>query len=149
MKSLFEPAVRDETIRRLRQVRADACPAWGTLTAPRMMCHLLDSLKISFGDVPVTFKPNPLANALGRWFVISCPLPWPRGRLKAPPIFFATAPAPEFEQDRAAVIAGLERFARGPAQAWGISPFLGPLTPEQWAKLNYRHCDHHLRQFGQ
>ena len=26
--------------------------------------------------------------------------------------------------------------------------FFGPLTPDQWAILMYKHLDHHLRQFG-
>jgi hypothetical protein len=26
--------------------------------------------------------------------------------------------------------------------------FFGPLTPEEWAALMYKHLDHHLRQFG-
>jgi hypothetical protein len=26
--------------------------------------------------------------------------------------------------------------------------FFGPLTPQQWSILMYKHLDHHLRQFG-
>ena len=26
--------------------------------------------------------------------------------------------------------------------------FFGPLTPDEWAALMYKHLDHHLRQFG-
>ena len=26
--------------------------------------------------------------------------------------------------------------------------FFGRLTPEEWARLMYKHLDHHLRQFG-
>jgi len=26
--------------------------------------------------------------------------------------------------------------------------FFGPLTPEEWAELMYKHLDHHLRQFS-
>lgn len=27
-------------------------------------------------------------------------------------------------------------------------PFFGPLTPNEWAVQQYKHLDHHLRQFG-
>jgi hypothetical protein len=27
-------------------------------------------------------------------------------------------------------------------------PFFGPLAPDEWSILMYKHLDHHLRQFG-
>ena len=47
-------------------------------------------------------------------------------------------------------IATVETFAaEGPA-CWSRHPhpFFGPLKPQQWAILMYKHLDHHLRQFG-
>jgi hypothetical protein len=56
----------------------------------------------------------------------------------------------EFMSERSRLIAAIESFAsEGPM---GCSryphPFFGPLNPQQWAILAYKHVDHHLRQFG-
>ena len=86
--------------------------------------------------------------ALGRWFVIWSPIPWPKGKIKAPASFFATSPSPRFEEDREALIEAVGRFEKPDGIAWAESPFLGKLTPRDWAALNARHLDHHLSQFG-
>ncbi len=44
----------------------------------------------------------------------------------------------------------IDRFAAaGPAGCTAHPhPFFGPLAPDEWAILMYKHLDHHLRQFG-
>ena len=148
MKTLFDPSSRHEIIRRLSKLTPDSRAAWGEMSIDRMICHLLDGLRIAFGEVQADFKPSFLSTRLGRWLVISSPMPWPRGKIKAAPVFFETQPSGSLERDRALLIQYVERFARGSEQPWGQSPFLGHLSPEEWAQLNHRHLDHHLTQFG-
>jgi uncharacterized protein DUF1569 len=56
----------------------------------------------------------------------------------------------DLDVERERLHALIERFsAGGPSQCTTHPhPFFGPLTPEQWAELMYKHLDHHLRQFG-
>jgi hypothetical protein len=44
----------------------------------------------------------------------------------------------------------IDRFAVAGPQGCTTHPhgFFGPLKPEEWAILMYKHLDHHLRQFG-
>ena len=44
----------------------------------------------------------------------------------------------------------IDRFASAGPQGCTSHPhsFFGPLTPGEWARLMYKHLDHHLRQFG-
>lgn len=150
MASLFDPAVRAGILARLDRLLPNARPRWGTLTPQRMLCHLADSLRISLGELDAGPAGRGFAaSALGRWLVIDAPLPWPHG-LRVPEPFFTTPAEPgAFERDRMALRALLERFS-GPQATprWGSSPLLGALAPAQWARLNARHCRHHLRQFG-
>ncbi|WP_410479057.1 DUF1569 domain-containing protein [Pedobacter psychrodurus] len=40
-------------------------------------------------------------------------------------------------------------FSRWPAKCTRYpQAFFGPLTPEEWALMQWKHFDHHLRQFG-
>lgn len=44
----------------------------------------------------------------------------------------------------------IDRFAAAGPAGCTTHPhsFFGPLTPQEWAVLMYKHLDHHLRQFG-
>jgi hypothetical protein len=145
--SLLDAAARDVIVARIRALGPDATPRFGTLTAGRMVCHLLDGLKIAFGELQPEPVFSPLRNALGRWLVIWSPIPWPKGKVKAPPGFFSTAPA-AFEADRDALVEYVKRFERPGEVSWGMSPLLGTLDAREWAALNARHLEHHLSQFG-
>jgi hypothetical protein len=37
---------------------------------------------------------------------------------------------------------------RGPTALAPEHPFFGPLTATEWDRLQWKHLDHHLRQFG-
>lgn len=148
MKTLFDASARSEIVRRIRKVTPESQAAWGTMTVDRMVCHALDGLKIAFGEIETEFKPSFLSTRLGRWLVIASPMPWPRGKIKAARVFFETPPSGSLESDRNILIAYVERFSRGRDQRWGQSPFLGRLSADEWARLNHRHLDHHLTQFG-
>ncbi len=146
--SLFENEKRQQILGRIGRLSASANGRWGKMTAPEAICHMADGLLIAFGEKPVTFKPSLLSTWLGRWFVIYSPIPWPKGKIQATREFFETRPSPDFEKNRTLLVNLVQRFEKGPNQKWGVSPFLGPLSPGDWATLNYRHIDHHLTQFG-
>ena len=144
-KHMFRQADREEILRRLQSLDPHTQPEWGSLSAEKMMAHLIDGLRVSFGEIEVAYEPNFLGTALGRWLALQFPIP--KGKVKAPAIFFATEPG-VFDADRQQVLTYIERFAAGPDQQWGISPLFGKMKPQQWARLHYAHFDHHLRQFG-
>jgi hypothetical protein len=63
---------------------------------------------------------------------------------------FRITDAREFAKERAALRALVERFGvGGPAGLMQAPhPFFGPLTADEWQRLQWLHLDHHLRQFG-
>jgi hypothetical protein len=56
----------------------------------------------------------------------------------------------DVEAERRRLLALIERFvAAGPsASTVHPHPFFGRLSPQEWAVFEYKHLDHHLRQFG-
>ena len=44
----------------------------------------------------------------------------------------------------------IDRFVAAGSNGCTTHPhsFFGPLTPDEWATLMYKHLDHHFRQFG-
>ncbi|MFW2478302.1 MAG: DUF1569 domain-containing protein [Sediminibacterium sp.] len=56
----------------------------------------------------------------------------------------------DFESERKKLIELIETLHKGGAQACTKEPhaFFGHLTPDEWAIFQWKHLDHHLRQFG-
>jgi hypothetical protein len=56
----------------------------------------------------------------------------------------------DLEKERARLYGMIDRFVAAGPQGCTTHPhsFFGPLLPEEWAILMYKHLDHHLRQFG-
>jgi hypothetical protein len=147
MKSLQNGPDRLGVIRRLDRLAPDAQPHWGRLTAERMICHAGDALRMAHGDLATrpprrrAFTRFPLKHLF--LFVLPMPRNLPTVReLKS------TAPS-TFEQDRQACADLVRRFSSTPSSGKGPShPLFGVLTWPQWGVLQWRHLDHHLRQFG-
>jgi hypothetical protein len=144
---MFDSTMRDEFTGRIRSLRPDTQRRWGAMNVHQMVCHLGDQLRITLGEIKTTHTPGPLSFPLLKLAVIYV-LPWPKGKIKAPPEAFTTRPE-EFNRDVTVLLELLERFAtRSSQKEWPQHPFFGAMTGRLWDKLTRRHFDHHLTQFG-
>jgi hypothetical protein len=116
------------------------------MSAPEMVCHLSESLKMTLGDLPCAPKSGALRYAPLKQFIIYV-APWPKGVPTAPELL-ARVPA-SWPNDVKDLNVLLERLAaRSAATSWPDHPAFGRLSTRAWGRLVYRHMDHHLRQFG-
>jgi hypothetical protein len=146
VKTLLDPACHRQILVRLRRLRRDAPARWGSLTAPRMVVHLADQLRMTLGEVVVPPRRNVLHWPVIKPLVIYW-LPWPRGRIQGSPQLFQSPPT-DWEADRAGLESLLARFLADTRSAWPGHPYFGTMTRESWARFTWRHFDHHLTQFG-
>ncbi|CAN5706523.1 hypothetical protein BH23GEM6_BH23GEM6_11320 [soil metagenome] len=142
--------------RRFSQLQSDTPARWGKFTAPQMLSHVIQSLGMMAGSVEMTSGPGP-------WVVRNWPLkhlliyvlPFPKG-LPTSPELLARASLPvesaqetwpsELDALRQALEPLVMRGDRG--TKWPDHVAFGPMSGRQWGVLQYRHLDHHLRQFG-
>jgi hypothetical protein len=136
---------RSRMVQRLRRVRPDAAPAWGTLDAPRLLCHLADQMRVALGDIPARPVHTFATRTLLKFLVINTGFEAPRGKVQTAPEMLTTRPA-VWESDLSACVELAERVAAGEAHA--VHPTFGPLSPDQWGRLCWKHLNHHLVQFG-
>ena len=61
MPTLADSATRATVVSRIAQLSPDATPAWGRMTAPQMLAHCADGLRMAYGDLPCAVKNVPLA----------------------------------------------------------------------------------------
>lgn len=146
--SLHHTEARLSIKTRLLALQPEQQPKWGSLNTAKLMAHLIDSFAMVFSEKDnITPGGVFFATTLGQWLIIRSPVPWPKG-VQVPPEFFATDPV-DFAADRQRVLAYLDRFAQPPQRfQWAPSPEFGVLTWRQHGYLQYRHVQHHLKQFG-
>lgn len=147
-RSLRDPAGRRSILDRLATLTPEHSRRWGRMEPVQLLPHLATGLRMALGErKPEGSPPGRLRGAVWRYLAIHR-LPWPKGKIQSPPGAFST-PSIGWERDRDVVVELIERFATAPPEKVGtIHPTFGRMRPRDWDVLQYRHLDHHLRQFG-
>lgn len=148
MKTLLDAADSNEVLQRIHRLRPDSRALWGKMTVAQMLAHTQVPLRVASGELVLRRGLiGLLFGRLARRMLVG-PKPFGRDMPTAPE--FRVQDERDFAIEKANLIALLQRFqSRGAA---GITkkphPFFGPLSVEQWEALQWKHVDHHLRQFG-
>lgn len=148
MDSLFDPGAEGRFLARVQALRPDAARQWGRMDPAQMLCHCALGLEAATGDA--TLSRPLMARLLGRFFKtwLLGPKPFSKGSPTHPMLVIRSPKA--FEAEQARLVAALRKFcAAGPASAARYPhAFVGALTGEEWGRMQHKHLDHHLRQFG-
>jgi hypothetical protein len=149
MKNLFDAARVEEVKQRMARLRPDSERQWGKMSAPQALAHCSRGFELASGDL------RPPRVLIGRII----------GPIIKPKVFGNDEPlrrnSPtvkglviqddrDLAEERAGLCGVIDRFVAAGSKGCTKHPhsFFGPLTPEEWAILMYKHLDHHLRQFG-
>ncbi len=145
MQTLMNDDDRAALVQRLRRLRPEARGAWGSLDAPRMLCHVADQMRVALGDLDSVPRHSLLMRTLVKVIVVHTRLEPPPGKIRTAPEMLISKPG-AWESDLASCEQLAARVGTGAARA--VHPSFGPLTPEEWGKLCWKHLHHHLRQFN-
>lgn len=146
MKSLFEAEGYDEIRTRLKELKEDSPRQWGKMTPGQMAHHCQAPLNVIMEKVDYGLKPNWFAKTFFKKAMYS-DKPWKKN-VPTMPSFRETEPK-DLAQEKAALEALLDEFeTHRERNDWQAHPTFGAFTKEQWGKMQYKHLDHHLRQFG-
>jgi len=146
MKTLWNEQDRRELQERVVRLAPDSQRRWGKMTAPEMVAHLSDALRMALGDLPCESKRLPIRYPPLKQLIVYW-LPFPKGAPTAPELVGRSAMS--WRGEVSDLILLMDRFARQPEGCtWAEHPGFGRLSRRAWGVLKYRHMDHHLRQFG-
>lgn len=148
MENLFTPEGNQNMIDRINQLQPTTPSQWGKMTVDQMMSHCIAPLDIVFGDLHL--KMNPIIAFFGRTFIRKQVLSDTPFKKEGPtaPVFIRTEHY-DFEKTKAELIAKVEKFTQGlQVIKTNKHPLFGTMTSEEWNKIQWKHLDHHLRQFG-
>jgi hypothetical protein len=148
MPSLFEPAVASAILLRIENLTVANQKQWGKMTAAQTLAHLRTVLELGTGDR--TEKPNLIGLLLGPIIkkVVLNDKPYKQGLPTGPN--FIIKDDKNFEEEKAKLIAVYKKFIeRGASMADGFKhPLFGKMTAYEWGFSQWKHFDHHLRQFN-
>lgn len=149
MKNLYQAERVEEVKERLNQLHPDSPRLWGKMTAPQAVSHCSGGMELALGEL----APEPLffGRIIGR---VIKPLVFRDDepmRRNSPTIkALIVQDERDLDIERVRLHRLIDRFAIAGPSGCTSHPhsFFGPLKPDEWAILMYKHLDHHLRQFG-
>ena len=147
MGSILNESDRIAICTRVRSLTSSSTARWGRLDVTGMLQHLRLSAQMAVGELKVVSGNKRVFQVFPLKHLILYVLPFPKGAPTAPELLPAAAES--FEEERAAVLALLDRIGTGPREGAGPPhPLFGPLSWRGWGAATYKHVDHHLKQFG-
>ena len=148
MKSLFSDEAVAEIKTRLEKIQANQNPTWGKMSAPQMLAHCKFPLQVALGELELE-KPNMFKRLLFSLFKSSLydDKPWKQNIPTAKE--FVVSDEKEFIKEKAELLDYINKFNEKKSQQnWPPHPMFGEFKNDQWGKMQYKHLDHHLIQFG-
>jgi hypothetical protein len=138
---------RAAIVSRMQSLSPASTGRWGQMNVTQMLQHLRLAGRMTVGELHVPSSNKRAFQMFPLKHLILYALPFPKSAPTAP--LLKPADAASFEDERAAVLALLERIGTGPRDGAGPAhPLFGPMTWREWGVATYKHTDHHLRQFG-
>lgn len=147
MANIFNPKDNEELIARIEKLQLDSPALWGKMKVDQMISHCIAPIDIAFGaqSIKVPFWMGLLGRMMkNKW------LNAPQFQKNSPTAKeFIRAKEYDFEETKQELITKTRKFQEGPSVIQlEIHPFWGKLSTEDWNNLQWKHLDHHLRQFG-
>jgi hypothetical protein len=142
---LHDSEIRSSILTRVGALQPTARGRWGTMTVDQMLWHVNEALAHAVGEGDIAAVKPPIPRRVIKFIVLH--FPWGKN---APtnPRFVATANH-DFESEKARCLRLIDALANRTIDGvWLDHPTFGPMVGEEVSRLQAKHLDHHLRQFG-
>ena len=148
MPTLHDPAYNAEVLRRIKALRPDSQRQWGKMSVAQMLWHVNEAMEGALGRIPVEAMkmPIPVPRALLKFMVLN--VPWGKGA----PTLKRWIPQHDnyhFAAEHARCLRLVDTLTSKPLDdAWPDSPMLGRMSGKEVSRIQAKHLNHHLTQFG-
>lgn len=144
MKSLLEKEGYEDIKKRLDALTEASARQWGKMTQGQMLHHCQFPLAIAIENK----ESKPQFNILARLFKKSMynDKPWRKNLPTAPQLKITDDR--DFQKEKQKLDSLIDQFYElRNREHWNPHPMFGTFTKEQWGMMEYKHLDHHFRQF--
>ena len=149
MESIFDPQGNKNIIDRIHTLTPITLSQWGKMTVSQMLLHCQQPIKVAYGTLQLEPKPL-LAFFFGKSAKKKLTNKQPFGKGMPTSKEFKITHEPDFETSKKELIELVTIFAKDGHAAIKIEkhPFFGKMTMHEWDLMQWKHLDHHLKQFG-
>jgi len=145
MRTLHDPHSQSGFQARLRALTSNSQRRWGKMTVDQMLWHVNSALAVAIGDLTIPRQKPPLPPRIMLFVALN--FPWPKSAPTLAP-FVARQPY-DFPTEHARCCRLVERLGtKNIDEPWPINPVFGKVSGQQISRLQAKHLDHHLKQFG-
>lgn len=146
MKSLFDTEAYSEIRNRINKLSEDSQKKWGKMSIGQMLHHCQGTLNIMLGKGDYDLRPSLMGQLFFKRMLYN-DIPYLKNMPTAK--FLKEKDPKNFNTEKENMIALLDEFERQRNRVeWKYHPAFGYFTKQQWGQMQYKHLDHHLRQFG-
>lgn len=149
MKSLYQPEQSADVKQRIASLTPNHQRQWGKMNVGQMLAHCSVVMETALGEIkPPRMFIGRLLGGLVKARVLKDDQPVGRNAPTAD--YMVVADQRDLDKEKERLIGLVERFASAGPQGCTTHPhtFFGSMTSDEWARLMYKHLDHHLRQFS-
>ena len=148
MQSIFDPKENQNIIDRIENLSPITLSQWGKMTVSQMLEHCQQPIKVANGTLQL--KSNWMGFLFGKMMKKKLLEPKPFAHDMPTVKEFKILNEPDFETSKKELIRLVDTFATEGHAAIKNSkhPFFGEMTIKEWDLLQWKHLDHHLKQFG-
>ncbi len=116
------------------------------MSVDQMLWHVNRVMSNAIGEFEPLEIPVPIPRGVAKFLVLN--MPWPRNAPTQPA--YRADERHEFvaERDRCLHLIDQLTSRRIDSTSWGKSAAFRQMTGRDWSRLNGKHLDHHLKQFG-
>jgi uncharacterized protein DUF1569 len=148
MKNIFNEADRNEILQRIEKLTPESKPLWGTMNVAQMFAHCASAAKMPTGEIATKRVGFPI-NILGKLIKSKVLAEGPFRKNSPTAAELKITDPKEFDIEKTNFIRAVKKLSTENAvEKNAVHPFFGSMTPEEWGRINYKHADHHLSQFG-
>lgn len=146
--NIFDKEENLKLQQRIEKLTAESQPQWGKMNASQVVLHCQKPLDVADGKL--ILKRSLIGLLFGKIakndFLKKDEF---KKNLPTAPQF-KISETPDFEKEKQTLLDLVKKFGMiGPKVLVNKKhPFFGTMTEEEWGILQYKHLDHHLKQFG-
>lgn len=133
---------------RLEKLSPQSQAQWGKMDVAQMLAHVTGNLEMATSDKKVSqmLMGRLFGKGVKRQILTSGVQPKNMGTFP----YLKVIDQREFQKEKEVLQFRLEHFYKSGEAGMTRQPheFFGRLTPNEWARLQYVHLDHHFKQFG-
>ena len=135
---------------RITTLQPDSPAQWGKMNVAQMLAHCQPGLQVAYGahQLPKYGFFMRMIGGMIRKALLKNEDPFKRNQPTDKS--FKVEDSRDFEAEKKKLMDTIDTFSKAGREQKliPVHPFFGKLSPEEWGKVQWKHLDHHLRQFG-